>query len=93
MILCLKSRPSEEREKTKLGLIRFRPIINITLGDEPVFMVIISRSTKAFNSVMNSFSARKTVFCAINKDSLFISLIIAVIVAKSKKRLKNCYWD
>ncbi|OHB82064.1 MAG: hypothetical protein A2Z38_01935 [Planctomycetes bacterium RBG_19FT_COMBO_48_8] len=36
-----KAGREEEREKSKLGLCRFRPIINNTPGSEPVFMEII----------------------------------------------------
>jgi len=35
-----KAGRAEEREKTKLGLIRFRPIINTAIGAEPVFREI-----------------------------------------------------
>jgi len=52
-----KAGRAEEREKTKLGLIRFRPIINTTLGAEPVFREIKNRSTKALNSMTELFSA------------------------------------
>ena len=45
----------EERERTKLGLIRVRPIINNTLGYDQVFRKIKNRNTKAFNFVPGQF--------------------------------------
>jgi hypothetical protein len=48
----LKKQAERRRgKKTKLGLCRFRPIINTTIGAEPVFREIKSRSTKALNSM------------------------------------------
>lgn len=52
-----KTGRAEERERTKLGLIRFRPIINSTLGAERVFREINSHDRKALNAMTELFSA------------------------------------
>jgi len=48
-----KAGRAEERERTKLGLCRFRPIINNTLVAEAVFREIRNLSTKALNSMLD----------------------------------------